>query len=203
MFEDEKDVRVAYLYCQYTAANQTAVNLIASVLQQIVQSEAKLSDGINALYKEHTRKRTRPPLADFTRLLQDEARGISKLFIVIDAVDECMDDNTRDSLLSETRRLQPCLHLLITTRPHIRPAIDASFLEIVSNPSDIEMYIQGRLQKDYRLKRYITKDPKLENKIITRIAWFSQGMSVSCYPCLVYLTYLSTGFFWRIYILIY
>ena len=93
MFEYEKDVKVAYLYCDYKASDQTAVNLIASLLQQIVQSETKLLDGINALYEEHRRKQTRPSLADFTRLLQKEAQQFSRVFIVIDAVDECRDDN--------------------------------------------------------------------------------------------------------------
>jgi hypothetical protein len=203
MFEYEKDVKVAYLYCDYKASDQTAVNLIASLLQQIVQSETKLLDGINAFYEEHRRKRTRPSLADFMRLLQKEAQRFSRIFIIIDGVDECRDNNIRDSLFSEITKLKPYLHLLITARPHIRPASDASILEIVCNRLDIEMYIHSRLQKEHRLKRYIAKDPELENKIIARIAWFSQGMSVSYYPCLVYLTYLSTGFSWLIYSLIY
>jgi hypothetical protein len=105
MFEYEKDVKVAYLYCDYKASDQTAVNLIASLLQQIVESETKLLDG---------RKRTCPSLADFTRLLQKEAQRFSRIFIVIDAVDECRDDNTRDSLFSEITKLKPYLHLLIT-----------------------------------------------------------------------------------------
>jgi hypothetical protein len=203
MSEHDRDVKVAYLYCSQIASNQTAVNLIASLLQQLVQSEAKVSDGISALYEEHKRKRTRPSLADFTRLLQQEAQRFSKVFIVIDAVDECMDGNTRDALLSEiTKKLKPYLRVLITARPHIRYAGDPSILEIRSNPWDIEMSIHGRLQKEHRLRTYISKDPKLGNEIMARIAEFSEGMSVPCYPCLVYLTYLSIGFSWRICILI-
>jgi hypothetical protein len=194
MSEHDRDVKVAYLYCNQTAADQTAVNLIASLLQQLAQSEAKVSDGINALYEEHKRKRTRPSLADFTLLLQNEVQRFSRVFIVIDALDECMDGNTRDSLLSVITKLRPYVHLLITARPHIRPAGDASILEIRSNRLDIDMYIHSRLQEQHRLKRYIAKDPELGNKIIASVAELSEGRSVSYYPCLVYLTYLSTGF---------
>jgi Cdc6-like AAA superfamily ATPase len=196
MFEYKKDVKVAYIYCDYyKASKQTAVNLIASLLQQIVQSETKLLDGINALYEKHRRIQTRPSLADFTRLLQMEAQRFSRVYIVIDAVDEFRDDNTGDSLLSVITKLpKPYVHLLITARPHIRPAGDASILEIRSNRLDIDMYIHSRLQEEHGLKRYVAKDQGLGNKIIARVTELSGGMSVSCYPCLVYLTYLSTGF---------
>jgi hypothetical protein len=192
-FKYEDDVKVAYLYCSYKEPAQTAVNLIASLLQQIVQrevnvSEVNVSDSINDLYKKHTRHQTRPSLAEFSRLLQTEARQFSRLFIVIDGLDECKDDNTRDILLSEIGKLQPHLHLLITTRPHIRIAVDffkeASLLEIDPSHEDIEIYILARLKKESRLQEYIRKEPELENEIITRIAEITEGMSVSAFPVL-------------------
>ena len=74
-----------------------------------------------------------------------EAQRFSRVYIIIDTMDEYRDDNTRDSLLSVITKLESYIHLLITTRSHIRPAGDVSILEIISNRLDIEMYIHSRL----------------------------------------------------------
>jgi hypothetical protein len=187
-FEPKNNVKVAYLYCDYKDPDQTGINLIASLLQQIVQSEAELSDGINALYRDHTRRQTRTSLADFSRLLQTGAHRFSRLFVVIDGMDECTD-NTRDFLLSTIRKLQPYLNLLITAHSHLSIISDtfkdASLLEICASHEDIKRYIRGRLKKESRLQEYIRKDPKLENRIITRIAGITEGRSVSAFPVCV------------------
>jgi hypothetical protein len=179
-FEGVNDARVTYIYCNYKESNQIATNLIASILQQLVQTDAEVSKEIHALYTKHITKQTRPTFDEFSILLQSEARRFSKLFVVIDALDECTEsDGTRGRLLTELQKLQPMLHLLVTARPHIRNVVDifqdASLLEICATQEDIMMYIQGRIKTESKFKRHIS----LEDKIITAILGSVQGMSVS------------------------
>ena len=79
---------VAYIYCNYKEQNQTAINLVASLLQQLVQGQSVISNDIIAIYRRHSRKQTRPSFAEYSELLESEAHRFSKVFIVIDALDE-------------------------------------------------------------------------------------------------------------------
>jgi hypothetical protein len=182
----QDDVRIVYIYCNYKEPNQSAVNLLASVLQQLIQTDSDVSKEIIDLYKDHTKKKTRPGICEYSGLLKREVRRYSKVFVVIDALDECVDIETREALLTEIAKVQTNvqsnLHLLVTSRPHIsiREIFkEASRLEIHASNDDIKAYLQGRIETMSRLKRQIVKDPDLGNKIITTILGNAQGMSVS------------------------
>jgi hypothetical protein len=80
--------------------------------------------------------------------------------------------------------LQPKLHLLITSRPQIsadieRNFVDAARLDIYANPEDIKMYLEGRINKEVRLKNNVEEDPTLKDEIIETIVKKAEGMLVS------------------------
>lgn len=186
-FERETDdVRIAYIYCNYKEPNQSSVNLIASLLQQLVQMDSHVSDEIIELYNRHIKKRTRPSLQEYSAVLQSEVRRISKNFVVIDALDECTESGgVRESLLREVKHLQPRLYLLVTTRPNISNIVyafeDAAVLEIHAIEEDIKRYIQDRLKTEVILKNHIKKRPGLETKITATIIENVKGMSVALF----------------------
>ena len=171
----EKDnVAIAYIYCSYKEQeDQSTINLISSLLHQLVQRKPAISDGIVSLYHQHINKHTRPTLTECTDLLQSEARGFSKVFIAIDALDECPESNgTRMSFLREIWKLQPSMHLLDTSR-HI-PSIEREFekavrVEIRASNEDVGRYLEGRIEKEHRLVRHVRADPTLKNSIINII----------------------------------
>ena len=184
-FEQDSGVGLAYIYCSYKEPNQTPTNFIASLLQQLVQADSIVSGEILDLYKSHLKKQTRPSLAEYSALLQSKALGYSRLFVVIDALDECMDNSTRESLLYEVKKLEPKLHLLVTARSHIMNLKenfpDAALLEIQATGGDIEMYVQERIKTEASLRNHVKQDQELAQTIVTTITQRVNGMSVHSY----------------------
>lgn len=173
---------VAYIYCNYKEQNQTAINLAASLLQQIVQGQPVVSDDIITIYNQHRRKQTRPSLAEYLKLLQSEIHHFSKVFIVIDALDECLDREGIRSFLPELQKLPPNTHLLVTSR-YIRD-IEHEFekaarLEIYARDEDVKSYVEARMGEQHQLVRHIEADPTLRSTISDAIVQKANGMYVT------------------------
>ena len=172
------NIAVAYIYCSYKEQeHQTDGNLIASLLQQLVQRKTFIPDEISSLYHRHIRKQTRPTLDEWSELLQPEVRCFSEVFIIIDALDECSDD-TRDRFLTEIRKL-PSIHLLVTSR-HVltieREFDKAVSVEITASNEDVRRYLESRMERERRLARYVRTDPTLKETIISIIVEKAKGM---------------------------
>jgi hypothetical protein len=174
----ESDCGVAYVYCNYKEQDQTAVNLVASLLEQIISRQDNIPDNVVALHEEHSSKRTRPSIADYSRLLQKQVNDLRRVFIIIDALDECLEiDGTRDAFLAEVRQLLPTACLLVTSR-HIATIEndfqDAARIEIRARDGDMRAYIDARIQKEKRLKLCLHKNPDL--RLADIIVEKAQGM---------------------------
>ncbi|KAH0543124.1 hypothetical protein FGG08_002550 [Glutinoglossum americanum] len=174
------NIAVACIYCSYKEKEgQTVVNLIASLLRQLIQKNAFISNEISSLYHHHIEKQTRPTFDEWFKLLQSEAHHLSKVFIVIDALDECPESNgTRDGFLTEIQKL-PNIHLLVTSR-HI-PSIERVFgkaarMEVQASNGDVRRYLECRIMRDHRLVRRIEADPALQEAIINAIIEKAKGM---------------------------
>jgi hypothetical protein len=177
----QDDVAIAYIYCSYKEREtQTAVNLIASLLQQLVQRSPVVPDSIASLYHHHRKRDTRPAIDELSKLLQLEVRRLSKVFIVIDALNECSENNsTRESFLTEIRKLRRTIYLLITSR-HIQ-SIKGEFekaaqVEIRASNEDVRNYLRGRITSEGRLVRLVKGDPALQATIVNTVAENAKGM---------------------------
>lgn len=141
------------------------------------------------LWKEHTPRRTRPGLAEFSRLLQSTARTFSKIFIIVDALDES-SEVTRDDLIAEIQKLPPSLHLMVTSRhnANIEQLFKGSIrVEVQANDADVRAYIRTQIDRRERLRRFVQADPSLKEKIETRVSSKAQGMSVHyMHPSITY-----------------
>lgn len=187
-FLNADDVGIAFIYCNYKE-HQVAVDMVGSLLQQLLQRKSTISKEIVALYQSHTIRKTHPTIAELSTLLQAETRELTKLFVVVDALDECPEAD-RVKLLSELKKLQPILRLLVTGRPHIDSVAqrfqETSKLEVRASDDDIKAYLEGRIENAETLKPLIGKQPKLRNFIISTIVEQVKGMyvfhqiSVSC-----------------------
>ncbi len=132
------------------------------------------------LYRRHSKKQTRPTLGELSKLLQSEVRHISKVFIVIDALDECPESNgTRESFLAEIRKLQPTIYLLITSRYIL--AIEHEFeqverVEIRTSGEDVKKYLKYQIESEGRLVRLVKADPALQAVIVNTIVENAKGI---------------------------
>ena len=133
---------VASIYCNYKdKMTQTPVNLLANIWSQIRQKDS-LDPEVEALYDRHSN--ARPRLDDICKILRAEVNRHTKVFVIIDALDEC-EPAYRLRLLTELRALQPKLKLMVTSR--FFDAIGADMgvdtdIEILASDTDIKRYIQ-------------------------------------------------------------
>lgn len=176
-FEGE-NVGIAYIYCAYREQTHTAASLIASLLKQLLQQVQHVSGNILDVYKHHRDKKTRPPLHEYSRLLASQVRHFSKIFIVIDALDECSEEEKiREQLMTEVRKLLPSVSLLVTSRdiPDMKPKFTgAARLEIRASDGDIRQYLESRITTE--LAEFLERDKTLQSNILTTIVEKAQGM---------------------------
>ena len=100
-------IAILYLYNDYREQDQqSAVNLVGSLLQQPVRGSSSLLADIIELHRDHTSEQTRPTASDLLRIIQAEIVRFSKVFILVDTMDECSKSKgTRDTVLTTLQNL--------------------------------------------------------------------------------------------------
>lgn len=91
------------------------MNLLAGQWRQLVHDKDNMSDDVKALYKEHADQETRPTLDNITEVLAEEIRRHEKVYVVVDALDEC-SESSRLELLGKIQKMQPTSRVLVTSR---------------------------------------------------------------------------------------
>jgi hypothetical protein len=133
---------------------------------------------LTALHKGHIRSKTRPTLSECTKLLRAAVDCFSKVRIVIDALDECPEANqARQSLLEEIGKLDG-VSALVTSRniPIESELRSATRLDVRADDLDIKHYIEDRMSRSDRIKKFAKKDPTLYDAIKHTILEKAKGM---------------------------
>jgi hypothetical protein len=118
---------VACLYCSYGRRNEESLdNLLASLLAQLVLDQVTIPQTIRELHDNS--RRTRPSSDKISKKLCSIINTYSRVFIVIDALDECRDDSIRRALLSEIFKMQGLYdtRLMATFWPRIKPEVPST-----------------------------------------------------------------------------
>lgn len=118
-FESDQEVGIAYLYCNFQRQDTQKVDdLLASLLRQLAQRRLFMPGELTALYDKHKDKQTQPSVDEIFAGLQSVVRIYSRVFIVVDALDEC-DKECMSIFLSQIFSLQASTtaNLLATSRP--------------------------------------------------------------------------------------
>ena len=176
----DAQVGIAFVYCSYKDPDQTPENLIASLLRQLAQRLPSLPEEIRDMYKQHTKEKTRTSLAEYLRLLHMVVQMFSQAFLLVDALDECKEeDGARKRFLAALEELSAGVHLVVTSR--WVPAIESEFsealkLEIHADSEDVARYVRSRVATTPRLMRHVVADPMLESMISRKIADNCHGM---------------------------
>jgi hypothetical protein len=150
------------------------------LLKQLSQQQSKFPQAVEDLYKAHCVQRTRPTIDEISSTLQSVAIIYSRVFIVMDALDECeTSDQCRENLLSEVFKLQTKTgsNLLITSRliPHIMEQFKENpSLEIRANDKDVIRFLEGHMSQLSQL--CVQNNSKLQELIKYKISKAVDGM---------------------------
>ncbi|KAI0428831.1 hypothetical protein F5Y09DRAFT_275147 [Xylaria sp. FL1042] len=179
-FRSETTAVVAYIYCNYKRqSEQNLENLLSSLLKQLAQTQRSLPHTLEELYERHKKKRTRPSLDEISNTLGSVTRQNSRMFIFVDALDECQSlGGCRTKFLSAVFDLQAKTgaNIFATSRhiPDITEQFQGSLsIEIRATEDDIRKYLCDHLSE---LPKCITKQPDLQNEITTSITKAVNGM---------------------------
>ena len=154
---EAEEVAVVGLYCDFiTQHEQSAANILGSMLKQLVRR-----GGIPEQIREAFQKAKREcggrglRLSRLVDILKKTIASLPRLFICIDALDECTPKSRRDLLgsLREIVTASPSIRVFLTGRPHIENEIMKCFSQAVLahlSPSDgdIKSYLEMRLDCD-------------------------------------------------------
>ena len=172
---------IAFLYCSYAERNhQTIEQLLGSLIQQLLR-QSVIPENIVELYNLHKYSNTQPDLAELSTHLRSVASSFAKVYIVVDALDECDEtDKTRSSLLIQLRSLEKHVQLFFTSRPlgEVECICDAAQFRIRAQEDDMRKYLSTKIQQERRLSELCTKNEGLEEEILDKIVAKSDGMLV-------------------------
>jgi hypothetical protein len=181
LFRNDSTVGVAFLYCNHRVEGQKPEVLVSSLLYQLLRRLPLVPTEFLSLDHDLAKVTTPPSVSDLLNLLEILVTKLSKVYIVIDALDE-LSSSTRRLLLSGLLDLQATQHVNLLSMSRSLPDIVKRFEPFP------RLMIQegGHLQQD--ITKYINRrldtlpdfaqTPQIREKIVQNVLEKSNGMSV-------------------------
>ncbi|EXK43271.1 hypothetical protein FOMG_05903 [Fusarium oxysporum f. sp. melonis 26406] len=150
-FQSDSSTAIVHIYCRYNRVDRQTFNkLRASLLRQLCERLSPLPEGIMQLYNQYKPRRVEAPPERILSELESVSGLFSKVFMVVDALDEWRATEHADlySLPGELLHLQRklAMNLLATSRPI--PLIANQFnnypsISITAQQQDIYAYVDN------------------------------------------------------------
>ena len=176
----DKSSALVYVYCSYQDSDHTPLNLIASVLRQLVHHHAAIPGHIEQMYETHLATSTRPTLEELLVELKLISQAFTDVYVIIDALDECSEDvGSKSSFLEAIQDLEGYFRMIVTSRTALNIVHylrTATRLEVDARDSDIVKYVKSRMASERRLQRNVAGHPELQATIVSTILQSTKGM---------------------------
>jgi len=153
----EENVAVAAFYCDFVSQQeQTIANIMGAILKQLV-GRAGIAEGLREAFQKAKKEvgGRGPRLPDLMGMLRTTIASLPKVFICVDALDECLPKCLPELLgsLRDIVRESPSTRIFLTGRPHVREDIQRYFTKAVvipisPNADDVRNYVEMRLDRD-------------------------------------------------------
>jgi Cdc6-like AAA superfamily ATPase len=187
-FHGESNIIVAYIYCNFKRQHEQMLeDLLTNILKQLAQGRPSLPESVKSLHDRCKSKKSRPSVEDISTVLQSVVAECSRVFILIDALDECRtQDSCRAQMLLRLSDLQTKCGINIFATSRFIPDITERFerdlrLEIRASKQDVQRYVKGHINE---LPRFVQRDPDLQREISSEIVKAVDGMYVLTYNVL-------------------
>ncbi|KAI1758603.1 hypothetical protein GGR53DRAFT_235544 [Hypoxylon sp. FL1150] len=180
LYHADPSVGICYVYCNYRQKDEQKLdNLIASLLRQLLQTQLVIPGSVKILHERFKERRMSPSLDELFKALHSVIIAYSKVFVVIDALDECQaSDACRSTFISELLNLRSDFGANIFATSRSIPEItsnfhDAMHKEIRAHEDDIERYLLSNIS---RLPGFVSRDTKIQAEIKESIIKNVDGM---------------------------
>ena len=179
----DQGVALAFIYCDHKEnLSQRIEYFLGAIIRQVVERTTIISEDIRNLYSKHRGKGISPGRTEYLALLQSLTKEFSEVYIVIDALDECIDKDRRaiwKELLTVLKNSVSNLRLLCTSR-HLADntgvLAGSTCIPIRAEDTDIRTYILAELQSRDNLPDFCVEDPALENNVVDAVISKSDGV---------------------------
>lgn len=179
-FDIDSNIGMAYIYCNFQRQNKQSIDyLLASVLKQLTPPHSSQLDNVKSVYDRHKKKRTRPSLEEIVQLLDSVVGIYSRVFIIVDALDECqVSDGCRLKFLSALFELQIRHRINIFATSRFIPEVtehfkDSKTLVIYAKTDDVAKYLKDHM---HELPYFVQQNQQLQQEIVTGILSVIDGM---------------------------
>jgi hypothetical protein len=179
----DPNVATAWLYCDYRLkSEQTFNNLLGSLVRQLCLNQMRLPSIVEELYKQNEGRSTRPSIADLDRSLGAAITSTSRVFVLVDALDECADNVWQ--LLRKLFELQAKHNINLFATSREIPGIMEQFtglpkVEIRASDQDIRAYLDGYLRDHIgAMPSCVRKSAALQHEVKDAILTTADGMCV-------------------------
>ncbi|OPB44479.1 hypothetical protein A0O28_0027980 [Trichoderma guizhouense] len=182
-FQDDQTTSVVYLYFDYKRQQheQKTEHVIANLVKQLCLKLMRrgFPPEVEELYNRHEERMTRPLIKELSEVLVSLIKSFSRIFIIIDALDECEDnDGSRTRLLNQLFSLQEETHLNLFATSRPIPSITKRFQkcllrEIIPSHNDVTLFLGNYMSQ---LPSFVTGDIELQVEIKTSIVSAIDGI---------------------------
>lgn len=161
---------------------QTLEFFFSAVARQLLEQKLTIPEDVSHLYRKHCGKGTLLTLTECLELLRSLANDYSEVYIVIDALDECIGQEKEpfwSDLVNQLKACIPNLHLFCTSR-HIEDVgavmQSATQIEICASEADIKAYVRDKLKSKDNLVELCHQDPYLQEHIVSTVTSKANGL---------------------------
>lgn len=157
------DHRCVYFYFEYNdPQKQTVMGLLRAIVAQLLLQEGFIPETIKELYTQHGNGRQQPDTPTLISTILSLLQGCERLYLILDALDECSERETLLSLLSRLwNQDDGRINLLVTSRRE--RDLEMGLRDLVTDiicvqdevvGEDIKVHICSRLAADPKLNRW-------------------------------------------------
>ena len=152
-----QNVAVAYYYFDFRDQQcQSAEAMLSSLLKQLATAKTELSNHVLELYRKFTRHQRQPKQEDLEEVMVPTCEAFDRVFLVIDALDECSSERRR-RVLEALKRLHEVqsISILVTSRPYPGDVMKAfepfPKITIEASDPDIRKYVRTEIDNNHNL----------------------------------------------------
>ncbi|KAH8422526.1 uncharacterized protein LDX57_000280 [Aspergillus melleus] len=181
-YKQDSATYVAFIFAGTdTDHRNTAEDVLTSLLKQFL-IETELStycSHLENMYTAHRLRKTRPSWEEYLDVFRLSMDKASKVFIVIDGLDQLGIDNESMTRLLNTLEGWPHLNLLITARsktPFTDSKRPRAYVNISASSQDMKSYLEYRTTMVPGFQNLLARDASLQSALVDIIVEKSCGM---------------------------
>jgi len=177
-----RNVPILFLYFDYEKhSEQTPFNVVTTLLRQLLSYYAEVPLAAQELLESVTKREKLPAWDTLRSIFITLCSETPEMYIVLDALDETDEPNSRGAILEILDAIIPTQTRLLVTSRHHSADINDTFrkcpkVAIEASEDDIRKFVLDKLSKSARISRLI--DKAVREQIVRSIVSKSQGMYV-------------------------